>query len=378
MILERIKFINKLYNRIWGLIDSVIAKHNISALIILKRFFISNQAELIFLIEDANWAIKLVGKYITSHLNEIGLIKAEIDRRYSLKNKIVHYGSINCILRDDAIIKVDESNKHVLTFFHISSDDYYINYLPYLIKKIGIIHTSNFITKKKLIEFGFDAEKITVIPLGIDLSIFKRFNEQKRKLIKERFQLPQDKIIIGSFQKDGVGWGKGLEPKMNKGPDIFCEVVKKLKEKYDIHVFLTGPARGYVKKQLEKYEVPYTHTILKNYNEMVYCYNALDLYIISSRAEGGPLALLEGMATGVPIISTKVGMAPDIIQNNVNGFLAEVNDIKQLYQSSCNIIDNQELRENFIESGLKIVQEYSWEKISKLYYEKLYKNLKFK
>ena len=373
MIFKKIGFFNKFLNIIIRFIDFFNAKNNISALIILKRFLISFNAELIFLIEDADWAIKWVGKYITFYLNKLELINAEIDRRYALKNRIIHYGSINCIIQENAIIKVDESNKHILTFFHVSSDDYYIRYIPYLKKKIDLVHTPNYITKKKLIELGFEPDKIVVIPLGIDLSIFKNFNQNIRKKLREKFKLPKDKIIIGSFQKDGIGWEEGLEPKLVKGPDILCEVIRQLAEYYDIHVFLTSPARGYVKKKLEEFSIPYTHIIFEDYLEMVTCYNCLDLYIITSRVEGGPLALLECMATGVPIVTTRVGMVPEVIKNNINGFIADLNDVDQLVHYSKELIENKELRIKIINNGLKIIQNYNWENISRQYYDKLYK-----
>ena len=46
----------------------------------------------------------------------------------------------------------------------------------------------------------------------------------------------------------------------------------------------------------------------------------LDMYMVTSREEGGPMGLLESMACGVPVVSTPVGMAPDLLQNNlING-----------------------------------------------------------
>jgi glycosyltransferase involved in cell wall biosynthesis len=378
MNFEKIDFLNKLYHKIIGFIDSILIKQSLSPLIILKRFLIQFKADVIYLIEDANWAIKSVGKYITYNLKKSGLIIAEYDRRYFSKNKIIHYGSINCILRENAIFKVHESNSNILTFFHVSSDDYYIKYIPYLNKKIDLIHTSNNITKEKLIELGFEADKIVVIPLGIDLSIFRRFNQQKKIKLKDKLKIPQEKIIIGSFQKDGVGWDEGLEPKLVKGPDIFCEVVRKLNEVFDVHIFLTGPARGYVKRKLEGYKIPFTHIIVDKYKDMVNCYNILDLYLITSRIEGGPLALLECMATGVPVVSTKVGMAPEIIKSDINGFLAEIDNVNQLFQFSCELIRNKELREKLIYNGFSTVKNYSWEKISKQYHRKLYKKFLLK
>ena len=93
-------------------------------------------------------------------------------------------------------------------------------------------------------------------------------NVSKKISLKIKYNLPRDRIIIGSFQKDGVGWGEGNEPKLIKGPDIFCEVIKRLKKDFDIHVFLTGPARGYVKNHLKSNGIPFTHVFLKNYLDL--------------------------------------------------------------------------------------------------------------
>ena len=100
----------------------------------------------------------------------------------------------------------------------------------------------------------------------------------------------------------------------------------------------------------------------------------MDLYLVTSRAEGGPKAILESMASGVPLISTKVGMASDIIFDGVNGSLCDIADISNLYQKAINIIEDNDFRNQIINNGLSTAMDYSWEKIAQLYYEKLYKS----
>ena len=51
------------------------------------------------------------------------------------------------------------------------------------------------------------------------------------KKIKHNLGIPEDYLVIGSFQKDGEGWGEGLKPKLIKGPDIFIETIKLIKQK---------------------------------------------------------------------------------------------------------------------------------------------------
>jgi len=137
--------------------------------------------------------------------------------------------------------------------------------------------------------------------------------------------------VVGSFQKDGVGWGEGREPKLVKGPDILLQVLDALRRHVpELFVLLSGPARGYVKAGLERLGVPYRHVFVADYTHMGELYQALDAYIVTSREEGGPKAVLESMASGVPLISTRVGQAMDLVQHEANGWLVDVGDVAGL------------------------------------------------
>ena len=369
-------FINCSINTVLIFINYILKKRNNSYLEKLKRFLIGIKAEVIYVIEDEGWAIEWVGKYITRNLKKLNLIKAEITKPQIFKKKIIHYGSINCLVYNNTLIQKHRSNKIVLTWFHISPKDDRVKLIPIINKYVDIVHTSSKITARKLKQYGFDDEKIIVIPLGVDNSHFKMHDKDDKEKLREKYKIPKNKIIIGSFQKDGVGWGEGLEPKLIKGPDILCKVLKKLSDEFDIHVFLTGPARGYIKNKLKEFNIPFTHIFLENYLDIVECYNLLDLYLVTSRAEGGPQALLEAMATGVPIVTTNVGMAPNLIKDNSNGLIAEVENTEEIFQYSKTILTDADLRQHLIKNGQKTIKNYSWEYIAKEYFSKIY--LKFR
>jgi len=217
-------------------------------------------------------------------------------------------------------------------------------------------------------------EKIVVVPLGVDLRIFQSVSQAQKDTIKKELGLPLDKVIIGSFQKDGVGWGEGWEPKWVKGPDIFVKVIDKLKTEYDIFVLLTGPARGYMKKELDRIGVPYKHLFVK-YLEIPKYYNALDICLVTSRAEGGPKAIVEAMATGIPLVSTKVGMAPDIVKDGYNGLLAEIEDAEVLSEKAAKIIKDKNVANRLVENALNTIKDYSWEDVARRYYERIYSKI---
>ena len=146
-----------------------------------------------------------------------------------------------------------------------------------------------------------------------------------------RARLPASAFVLGSFQKDGVGWGDGLEPKLIKGPDVLLAAVERLRERVpELAVLLTGPARGYVRAGLERLGVPHRHVLLPGVDAVAQAYDAIDLCLVTSRDEGGPRAVLESMATGVPLVSTRVGQAADLVRHGENGWLVEVEDVDGL------------------------------------------------
>jgi glycosyltransferase involved in cell wall biosynthesis len=273
---------------------------------------------------------------------------------------------------------VDSSNKVVFTWFHGDGTDPNPDNQRMIKDAVESSHfvskivTSSSIGRERLIHFGITESLITNIPLGIDLDMFSPGKESDREIMRNRLGIPDDSICIGSFQKDGVGWSEGLEPKLIKGPDLFLDAVERIAASRRIFVLLTGPARGYVKSGLEKLGVPYAHTYLNNYLDIVPYFRCLDLYLVTSRDEGGPKAILECMATGIPIISSRVGMAPDIIQSGENGFMVEVGDTDGVELAAEQLMSDPNLRANVIANGIQTAVSYSWSSIAKRYFEEVY------
>jgi glycosyltransferase involved in cell wall biosynthesis len=174
---------------------------------------------------------------------------------------------------------------------------------------------------------GIDPGKVFRIPIGVNLAHFEPQTPESRAAARAALGLPGDAFVVGSFQKDGVGWGQGDEPKLVKGPDVLLEALERLQQLVpELHVLLSGPARGYVRAGLAAREIPHVHRRLDRYEEIGGLYAALDAYVVASRQEGGPKGLLEAMASGVPIVSTRVGQAAELIEDGRNGWLADVED----------------------------------------------------
>ncbi|OFZ51989.1 MAG: hypothetical protein A2381_01225 [Bdellovibrionales bacterium RIFOXYB1_FULL_37_110] len=240
---------------------------------------------------------------------------------------------------------------------------------------IDIIHTSCKLTKYHLIKNGVADEKIKIIPIGIDVDQFKVASIEEKIRLREKLGIPSNSVVIGSFQKDGNGWNEGNEPKLCKGPDLFCDVVEKIHNENPVVVLLTGPARGYVKNRLIAAGIPFKHIYLENYQDIHKCFAVLDLYLVTSRLEGGPRAPMECMASGIPIISTKVGQTPELIEHGKDGYLVDIDKTDKMKDLVLSILSNDSIKNEFIKNGLEKVKAYDYQIIAKRYLDELYNPL---
>jgi glycosyltransferase involved in cell wall biosynthesis len=341
------------------------------------NIFANKDCKLSYVVESANWSIKQDGEYIAKNLTAHGLLEARVTTSWlGLRRSIVHFGSLNTLLTRNGFRSPSKSDKRVLTIFHIVPEDKRLRFLPDVLKYVAIVHTASSSTKSKLVELGLPKEKIVAIPLGVDLSLFRPASLNQRENMRNALGIPLDKVVIGSFQKDGNAWGKGLEPKLIKGPDIFIRVVEKLATDYPIFVLLVGPARGYVEDNLKKSRIPYRSIgYLDDFTEVAKYYKALDLYLIASRIEGGPKQILEAWASGVPVVSTKVGMVVDIATGEEDILLANTEDVNGLVSQLERIINSKSLKNKLVRKGLETIKNYSWESIARRYYKDIYSKL---
>lgn len=182
-----------------------------------------------------------------------------------------------------------------------------------------------------VLDTGIDPAKVHLIPIGVTAGMFPVQTPASRAAARERLEIPASAFVVGSFQKDGVGWGDGAEPKLVKGPDVFLRAMEALQARVpELFVLLSGPARGYVRQGLERLGIPYRHVYLADYAGVAELYQALDLYLVGSRQEGGPKAVLESMCSGVPLVTTRVGQAMDLVRHGENGWMVEPGDAEGL------------------------------------------------
>lgn len=215
---------------------------------------------------------------------------------------------------------------------------------------------------------GTDPAKVVTIPIGINLDTFSTADASTRAAVRADLDLPQYAFVVGSFQKDGVGFGEGLEPKLVKGPDVLVEALRILREAVpELHVLLSGPARGYVTRRLDELSIPYRHVIEDAYARIGRLYHALDAYVVPSRQEGGPKGVLEAMASGVPVVTTRVGQAAEIVRHGENGYLVDVEDAEALGAWLGHVAARSSELPPLIAAGRTTAEEHAYDRQTELW-----------
>ena len=249
-------------------------------------------------------------------------------------------------------------NKVLCTIHHIDEDkfteteskkfqerDTYVN-------AYHVISNKTFDQVKKL-----TSKPIYKIPFWVNQNIW--FSIENKKSLRKKFNINNDAYLVGSFQRDTEGKDL-ISPKLSKGPDQFIKIILHLNEKHDnLLVLLTGKRRNYIISELRKNKINFKYFEMASFKEINELYNLLDLYIVSSRFEGGPQSILECGITKTPIISTNVGIAEEILGSesifNMSNFEKAKPNIEIAYKNSKQFIIPQGF--NIFNQVLKEVYE---------------------
>jgi len=203
----------------------------------------------------------------------------------------------------------------------------------------------------------FVEKEVIILPNGID---FSRFGNRKSNATKNHTKLiPNQWLILF------VGTLKPV-----KGLSYLIQAIYILVSKghENINLILVGDGedRQYLKELTGKLNLS------KNVNfvgqvpndKIPYYMMCSDIFVLPSISEGFPLVILEAMASGLPIIATKVRGLPEIVIDRENGLLVDSKSSNDLADKILEMIYDDELRGKIAKNNLEKSLLYSWDKIT--------------
>ena len=200
----------------------------------------------------------------------------------------------------------------------------------------------------------FHAGKTILIPgVGIDLDKFQK-KEPTRQEIRNKLGIPDGKIILMS-----VG-----ELTKRKNHMVVIDALARLKE-YDILYVICGdgPMKARLRAKAEELGVRDRVKLLGFRKDIAELHKAADIFVFPSLQEGLPVAVMEAMASGLPIVASKIRGNEDLISNNQGGYLVNPMDSEQVAKAIEKMIQNPKKREKMEKRNLEIIAKYGQETV---------------
>ncbi|MGI6537822.1 MAG: glycosyltransferase family 4 protein [Caldicoprobacterales bacterium] len=222
----------------------------------------------------------------------------------------------------------------------------------YLVERIAAKYTDVLITINKE-DFKncqkFKTNKIVYVPgIGIDVNKIRN-TKTDRKLKRKELGLNEDDYVL-------ITAG---ELSRRKNHEVLIKALAEIKNKnVKLLICGLGELEDYLRNLVSDFRLE-DRVILAGYRrDVIELLYASDCFVFPSLQEGLPVALMEAMAAGLPIVCSKIRGNVDLIRHGVNGFLAEPDNIAGFAECIRNIMESNRLQREMSRKNLEDSRKY--------------------
>ncbi len=197
-------------------------------------------------------------------------------------------------------------------------------------------------------------ENIQIIPNWIAL---QSYNFRHRKDIEPR-----------------LVWVRAFDEVYN--PVLALDVLEQLLKRYpDAELLMVGPEKDgslmKCKDIARKKNLPVTFTGKLSKEEWTSKAEEYDIFINTTLVDNTPVSVIEAMALGLPVVSTKVGGIPYLIESGKNGIVVEPDNAVAMADAVFNLLNDEELSGSISSKARESAEKYDWEQVKPLWLELL-------
>lgn len=285
--------------------------------------------------ELANYVKKEKINVIHTHFFQENAIAVLAKRLYNLKCKIIRTYHI-------------ENNANKLkTIIHnkiINSSDVIIAVSKY--------------TYEYLVKKGVKKDKIQIVYNGLN---FHKIRNKKNKLdIRNDFNISEDEFLIGCVGRLSL----------EKGQSFLIDCINKIRdEKFKVLIIGNGEEKEKLNNKIEELKLQdkvYLTGFRKDILEVI---SSLDMLVAPSMHETLGYSVIEALACDIPVVATRVGGLPEIIDEDINGLLVEYNNITDMCDKIKYIINKKDVYNKYKLNARKSV-------VKKFKIDNMYENIK--
>jgi glycosyltransferase involved in cell wall biosynthesis len=210
--------------------------------------------------------------------------------------------------------------------------------------------------------FGCDRKRITVIPNGVDINVFRKVRPRESAYEKLRI------LCVARFVP-------------SKGHEFLLQALNMLSKDVSFETTLVGDVgdeRYFARvirfiRDIGLERRIKVFTSVKN-EALVGYYVSSDVFVLPSLMETFPLSILEAMSAGLPIVATRVGAVSELIRDGINGFLVQPASSSEIYSKLLFLAKRDDVRIGIGKVNAEKAKNYSWEQVAYKTYM-LYKSL---
>jgi len=231
-------------------------------------------------------------------------------------------------------------------------------YLTYVMNNSDVIVSP---VKRTLSYIKQVCKKVKIIPHGVDAARFNANIDGSK--YRRKMRVKKDESLVLSVQR----------LVQRKGTEYLIYAIRFVIEenpKVKFAIIGDGPEKARLIELTKKLKIAKNLTFLGfvNSEELPKYYSACDIFVLHSLYEQFGIVLVEAMACGKPVVSTKVGAIPEVVDDGKTGFLVEPKNPKQLAEAILKLANDERLRNRLGKEGRrKVEQKYDWNIIAEKY-----------
>ncbi len=315
---------------------------------------------VLFIVDSLHWVIGNFAHQITKHNPEIHAVTCS---QFAIRKTIKRFGEfptcfdiVHC-LRTKTIPEFFNSLPIVTTLHHF---DAATDLAPFY--HSDAVMTVSTQWQQYLAQRGIAETHQAIVPFGVDTNTFFPPQGGTRLKIRKTLNFPKDAFVLGFSSRQISNTGD------RKGVTYFLQALQTLRQQLpNLATLIIGPGWQALAKEIRQRGIPCTQAPYEEiHEEVAKFYSAMDLFWVTSRIEGGPVPLLEAMASSIPCISTPVGAALDLIENNKNGFIVPFNSPELFVHRSLQLSQDETLRSAIGNEARKtIIKKRQWRHVGR-------------
>jgi glycosyltransferase involved in cell wall biosynthesis len=180
--------------------------------------------------------------------------------------------------------------------------------------------------------------RVEMVPNGIDAGQFTPGDERRKREARERMELPEGCFLIG-----GVG-----RLVAQKNFSLFLQSASALSLRHPEAFFViagSGPLESQLRREADALGISGRIRFLGHVTDRMGLYHALDALMLTSDFEGTPMTLLEAMASGVPVVASRVDGIAEVCTHDADALLVPRRDLGGFVGALENLVTDTGLRE---------------------------------